>query len=75
MLIAFDFLATLIGRDWVTIWEVAEKMGRHYRTVRRYALAAEMAGMVEYRMGISNAKRPEDRAAVRLVNARMRRAA
>jgi DNA-binding IclR family transcriptional regulator len=72
---AFDFLAVLVGRDWVTTREIADALGCHRRTVRRYALAAEMVGLVEYRPGKQYQRGAEDRSAVRLVSGRMRRAA
>lgn len=79
ILAAFDFLSHLIGRDWVTIWEIADAMGRSYRTAFRYAQAAEAAGLVEYRPGRGciprDTQRPDERGAVRLVSARLRRAA
>lgn len=72
---AFDFVAQLIGRDWVPLLEIAEAMERSYRTVLRYALAAEVAGIAEYRPGSNNPRCAEDRSVVRLVSSRLRRSA
>lgn len=74
---AFEFVSLLIGRERVTLREIEREMGAHRRTVIRYAHSAEMAGLIEWHRGkpIGRDCDPNDRSWVRLLSARLRRAA
>lgn len=73
---SFDFIALLVGREsGVTLREIAECLDCTYRTAIRYANGAEVAGLVEWQRGLGGRGGPNQKGTVRLVNAKLRRAA
>ena len=71
MIRAFDLVALLMGREWVTRQEIGETLGVCRRTALRYVAAAEMAGLIEVERGKSGGYETS-KTRVRLVNRRLR---